>query len=140
MIKQFIGLGAAEKRTFVRAWLLLLAVDLGLRVTSLAKVHGWLGRGLPPQVAPPEPRALAWMVWRQVDAAARHHLVPMSCLRQSLALQRLLAERGLLVGVYIGARKEQGRLYAHAWIEVEGEAIGEGRGVVESFIPVLHLS
>lgn len=123
----------------MRAWGLLLAVDVGLRVAPLAKLHRWLGRGLPAEQALPARRELAWETWRLVDAAARHHLYKMSCLRQSLVLQRLLAERGLAVGVYIGARKAQGQLSAHAWIEVDGEAIGEGRGTVESFVPVLHL-
>jgi hypothetical protein len=128
-----------EKVVLARAWGLLGAVDLGLRLGSLAKLHAWLGRGLPPERALPNPRQLAWDTWRLVEAAARHHVKKMSCLRRTLVLQRLLAEQGLRVGVLIGARREQGELAAHAWIEVEGEAIGELPGAVESFVMVMTL-
>ena len=93
-LKQFLTLTAAEKRVFLRAWALLWVVDLGLRLVSLAKLHAWLGRGLPPEQALENPHQLAWDTWRLVDAAARHHLVKMSCLRRTLVLQRLLAAQG----------------------------------------------
>lgn len=139
-MRRFFALTSAQQRLFLRAWVLLLAVHLGLRFSSLAKVHDWLGRGLKPAPAPAEPSRMAWETWRIVESAGRHHLVKMSCLRRSLALQRLLAERGLRVGVFIGVRKEHDRLLAHAWIEVEGEAVGEeGGGEVTQFVPVLQL-
>lgn len=137
--QKFLRLTGNQKRVFLRAWWLLLVVDVGLRLTSLAKLHAWLGRGLRVTPAPAEPGKLAWDTWRLVEMASRHHLYAMNCLRRSLALQRLLAEGGLAVGVFIGARKAQGQTQAHAWIEVAGEAIGEGGGVVESFVPVLRL-
>ena len=139
MLKQFLKLKAAEKRVFLRAWGLLWVVSLGLRLVSLAKLHAWMGKGLPPEQALENPRQLAWDTWRLVDTAARHHLGKMSCLHQSLVLQRLLAAQGLRVGVIVGARKEQGELLAHAWIEVAGEAIGEAPGAAESFVTVMTL-
>ena len=139
VLKQFLKLTAAEKRVFLRAWALLWVVDLGLRLVSLAKLHAWLGRGLPPEQALESPRQLAWDTWRLVDAAARHHVTKMSCLRRTLVLQRLLAAQGLRVGVTIGARKVEGELLAHAWIEVEGDAVGEAPGAAESFVTVMTL-
>jgi hypothetical protein len=138
-LRRFLKLSLAEKALLARAWGLLGLVDLGLRLGSLAKLHAWLSRGLPPERALPNARQLAWDTWRLVDAASHHHVKKMSCLRRMLVLQRLLAEQGLRVDLTIGARKEQGELAAHAWIEVEGEAIGEARGAVDGFVTVLRL-
>lgn len=49
----------------------------------------------------------------------------LSCLPRSLALCRLLRERGYPAEVKIGVRREAGRLRAHAWVELRGELLGE---------------
>ena len=132
-------LDRSEKRLFLHAWLLLLRVDLALRRQPFEKVRRGLGRGLEGEGAVEQPHKLAWDTWRVVSAAAHHHLYEMTCLRRALVLQRLLAEQGLGVGMYIGVRKEAGKVLAHAWIEVEGEAVGEARGVAQEFVPMLRL-
>ena len=80
----------AERRLLAQAWFLLLAVDIGLRLLSFPALRRRLALRTP-RPAPPaeqiEPaiRRTASLV----DRAARHHLYPMTCLRRSLALQRL---------------------------------------------------
>lgn len=54
--------------------------------------------------------------------AARFRL---TCLPRSLALCRLLRERGHPAEVKIGVRREAGQLQAHAWVELHGEVLGE---------------
>lgn len=49
----------------------------------------------------------------------------LTCLPRSLALCSLLRERGYPAEVKIGVRREAGQLLAHAWVELDGEALGE---------------
>ena len=60
--------------------------------------------------------------------AARHHLYKMSCLRQALVLQRMLIKHGIVTELRFGVSKESAdTLEAHAWLEYEGQAIGESQ-------------
>jgi hypothetical protein len=80
-----------------QAWLLLLAVDLGLRLLSFARVQELVRLGR--KAGQPQAGAAAATIQRLrrlVGIAGRHHLYPMSCLRQSLALQWLLGRRGII--------------------------------------------
>ena len=67
---------------------------------------------------------------RLVRAAARRHLYPMTCLRQSLVLRWLLGRAGIPAELRLGARREAATLEAHAWVEYRGEPIGEAPDVV----------
>jgi hypothetical protein len=40
----------------------------------------------------------------------------MTCLRRSLALQKMLAQRGIVAELKIGVHKELDMLSAHAWV------------------------
>ena len=58
-----------------------------------------------------------------VEIAARNHLFALSCLRQALATSRLLSKQGIPSTLKLGARQILGQLEAHAWLEVEGQAL-----------------
>ncbi len=81
------------------------------------------------------PQQLALAVAR----AAAHHLRPMTCLPRALALQRMLAQRGIPSVLRIGVRKEAATFTAHAWVEVEGRALGEPEAIEERFRALLPL-
>lgn len=53
-----------------------------------------------------------------------------SCLRQSLLLYWLLRRAGLQPALRLGAARTQGGLSAHAWVELDGEALLPARGHV----------
>jgi aryl-alcohol dehydrogenase-like predicted oxidoreductase len=57
----------------------------------------------------------------------------MACLPQALALRWLLAREGMPAMVVIGVRKDAGALEAHAWVELDGLALGEPADVRERF-------
>lgn len=57
------------------------------------------------------------------EAAARHMPIETSCLERSLVLCWQLRRRGLPAQLQIGARKEEGRFEAHAWVELCGTVI-----------------
>jgi hypothetical protein len=112
--RRFFGLPAAERRNWRRAWWRLLAADLALRLRPTRALE----------------RALA-------ASAAAHHVWPMRCLPRSIALQQLLATRGVPARLRIGVRKESGGLTAHAWVEVGGQAVGEPEPVEARFLPLV---
>lgn len=129
------GIAPHEWGTLVRAWFALLLVDLGLRRLGLQRVQRWPGfraRAAPPRSFRPTPVELN-RLFHLVAIAARHHLYPMLCLRRALVLQWLLAERGEPSEVCLGVARGTGGVDAHAWIEWEGQVIGEGEGVRERY-------
>lgn len=72
--------------------------------------------------------ALTKQICGMVLAAARHSPISSTCLERSLALWWLLARRGIATKLRIGARKSGDKFEAHAWVERDGEAIGEREG------------
>ncbi|MBI4913937.1 MAG: lasso peptide biosynthesis B2 protein [Acidobacteria bacterium] len=52
--------------------------------------------------------------------AGRRGLLRATCLRQALAVHFILRRRGLAPCLRIGVRRREGRLDAHAWVELEG--------------------
>ena len=89
--------------------------SLQRRATSAAS-HGGANASTDPQID--------WCV-RMVNAAARE-LWPMStCLEGSLVLWQLLERCGIVSAVRLGARKVDGDLEAHAWVERNGEPLND---------------
>jgi hypothetical protein len=114
---------------FARAWGLLLAADLGLRMVPFARVDRWLSPALSSAVEEPAVGRLVWAT----EAAARHHLYPMRCLPKALCLRWLLGRHGIESQLRIGVARQDGALAAHAWVERQGRPVGEDRGVEERF-------
>jgi hypothetical protein len=119
-----------------RSWFLLLFIDMGLRLLPFKKVQAFLQMeaSAPSTSANPAPEIHRLAVL--TGLAARHHLYPMTCLRRSLALQRLLARCGLAVDLRLGVRKQDGALQAHAWLEWGGQPVGEADLVLETYAPL----
>lgn len=64
---------------------------------------------------------LAWLV----AIAGRRGLVHANCLCQSLLLYGLLRRCGHAPELKIGVRRQNGALDAHAWVDLEGVALGQ---------------
>jgi hypothetical protein len=71
-----------------------------------------------------------------IHRAARHGLFRPRCLTRSIALQRMLARRGLPARVCIGVRREASSLEAHAWVELHGRIMGDDPSHVARFAPL----
>lgn len=122
----------ADLRAFARAWVLLLAADLGLRLFSFPRVDRWL---TPSLGMLPQEGEVGRLVWA-TEAAARHHLYPMRCLPKALCLRWLLGRHGIGSELRIGVSLREGNLAAHAWVERGGAPVGETRQVEERFAPL----
>ncbi|HTE19592.1 MAG TPA: lasso peptide biosynthesis B2 protein, partial [Armatimonadota bacterium] len=96
------------------AWILLLAVDLGLRALSFRRLLQLLE--VSPKDAGTEQKGDPFPVIRRyrraVEIAARNHLYPMLCLRRSLALRWLLARQGVPTRLRLGVRRDEGKVAA----------------------------
>jgi hypothetical protein len=123
-LKTLLLLQPTEQLVLVEAWLLLVAMDVGLRVlpfrSVLASLNLFRTRFAADEgrLSPPLPR-LIWLV----EAAGRFVPVHATCLKQALVLSCLLNRRGIKTTVQIGVKTADGTLSAHAWVERHGRAI-----------------
>jgi hypothetical protein len=70
---------------------------------------------------------------RLLIIASRLHWIKMTCLIQSLALQWMLKRRGMDSCLRIGANMTGRQMFAHAWIEIGDQPIGEAPDIAERF-------
>jgi hypothetical protein len=77
--------------------------------------------------------AVAQRLHRLVGWASHLHLLKMTCLPQSLALRWMLNRRGITSDLKLGAMKTRIGIHAHAWVEIEGEVIGDEVGAEKGF-------
>ena len=120
----------------IQAWVLLLAVDLGLRWLSFHQLQAWLDRyqgGIPKRGEVAQVRPVIQHTRRMAEIARRHHLYRMTCMRHALALQWLLARQGVRTDLRFGVNRDSGALKAHAWLEYDGVPIGEPEKITEQF-------
>jgi hypothetical protein len=68
-----------------------------------------------------------------VSLAGRLHLPPMTCLPRALTLRRMLSRHAIPSKLRIGMNKAPTGMHAHAWVEVDGEAVGEPEDIADDF-------
>lgn len=138
-----LSLSRGEWWLLTRAWVLLLLVDVALRsgMMSFRRLQKILAPKLRTldKSQPEDARVAIRRLRRGVDIAARYHLYPMTCLRRSLVLQRLLGQQGIAADLQIGVRKEEENLNAHAWLEYHGQPIGESESISAHYSPLAAL-
>ena len=138
-LRTLLGLSWPDVGSLLRAWLLLLAVDLGLWLLPFRRVQELVAQGHK-DAGTPEGGS-AWpaieRLQRLVGMAGRNHLYSMRCLQRSLVLQWLLGRRGIVGELRIGVQKEGGGIAAHAWLEYEGQPIGEIESIEGRFAPLV---
>ena len=118
------------------AWWVLTGFHLALRWVSLERLErtfrlsgsraGSTGR-LP----------LARQLQRLVTLASRLHFLPVACLARACTLHWMLGRGGVPSRLCIGVDKSSQGFYAHAWVNVEGEAVGEP-GDISTLFKVLN--
>lgn len=69
-------------------------------------------------------------------AVERHLFFRASCLERALVLWWQLRRRGVAANLRIGARKEQDRFEAHAWVEVAGQPLLDADSTHTEFVPL----
>ena len=127
-LRRFSALPGPAKGLFLRAVLLLPFLTLSLRLRGFRATQISLQKSLTaangnlPEEAATQRVATAS---RMVLAAARVCPIGSTCLERSLCLWWLLARQNIATQFRIGVKKDGEKFSAHAWVERNGEAIGE---------------
>lgn len=121
-------LDSGEKKALLLILVLLPVVSAMLRVFGFNRSHAWILRNS--QKSPFRPAdaaelANAEQLAQLVNIAGRRGAITATCLRQAMLLQWWLRRRGLDAKLKLGARLQEGHFDAHAWVELEGQALGQ---------------
>ncbi len=129
-----VHLPPADRRCAVEATAQLTRATLELRLVPRARTVGLLG-GLQTGEQPPAGAAQlreAERVGRIVAGVARRLPWHPTCLRQALAVQRMLRRRGIAGRLHLGVTGAT-EAAAHAWVTVDGHPV-VGRPGLERFV------
>ena len=110
---------------------LLPLIAAGLRCVGFRRAGSILARVSPRLVYGGRPRDM----FRLVRAAARNGPYRARCLEESLLLWWLLRRCGIETRLRLGVNTEASLLRAHAWVELDGQAIDEREGLAGRFAP-----
>ena len=136
-VHRFLSLTPAVQRRYVRAFLIVAGVRIGLSIVPFSRFQALLVRFTPSsgrRSAAPTRAQLAHEV-RVVSC-----VVPSAtCLTQAIAGQILLGHYGYPAVVHFGVAKDEGEgaFQAHAWLESDGRVvIGESE---QLYVPLARL-
>jgi len=135
-LRRAAALAPADWLALGRAALVLAFIRVGLATLGYGRVRGFLDGRSPAtepgggDVAELERLALA------VDIAARHSPGEVACLPRALTLYRLARGAGAPATLRFGVLRPGDRLLAHAWVEIEGEVLGDRPDIGEGFAPL----
>ena len=88
----------------------------------------------------PGERDRARNVARGITRAARYGVFTPTCLVRSMAIARRFGDEGILGGVVrVGVARRNGQFVAHAWVEFDGEVIGDDASAVDRYEPLDEL-
>ena len=122
------ALSGPEKRLFLGLVLGLPLVALLLRglgtVRSVRILERWSATASPRHAVSGDMQA-AQRLAHLAAIAGRRGMVAVTCLRQALLVHFLLRRRGLASALKIGVRKQAEAFDAHAWVELQGVALGQ---------------
>jgi hypothetical protein len=140
-LRRYLALSGTDQRFLARAIWSLVVIDLELRLWGLPHVVARAERTAGSATTPPAPRGVhrARRYARWLEVASRVPWVRARCLHRSLALHEWLCHQGLPSRLCIGVRKAQGKLQAHAWVELGGEVVNDSPAAVAAFTPLQGL-
>ena len=129
-LRRFRALDPAARGLFLRAWVVLPVISVCLGLRGFGSTQAALRRFLPSEAemrGPAEGQACdeALPAARMVRAAAYFGAWRFTCLEKSLTLWWLLGRQRMASTVRIGARKNEGKFEAHAWVECGGVVLSE---------------
>ena len=136
-LHKFLGLDWQERCLLLQTLFVVISLRAALGLLAFRQVNNVISHRANRR------RALrniskARVIWAVRTASA---FIPGStCLTQALAAKYQLERFGLNTQLHFGvAKKEDGRLLAHAWLQCDGEAVIGGE-IAPRFAPVLALN
>ena len=141
-IQKFRALEWSQKKYFLQAYLLLGIMRAAILLVSFKRLSRSLQHH--PEQAPSQPldveqlkraEAIGWAVM----TAARYTPWNSNCLAQALAAQRMLSQQHIPGMFFLGVKKDQQQLDAHAWLQCDGQIL-TGKAGHEAFTVVSTFS
>ena len=139
--KKFLALDWQVKKQLLQAYFLLGKMRAAVLTVSFKRLSKSLQHN--PEAPPHEPLnsdqlAAAQAIGWAVVTAARYTPWDSNCLAQALAAQRMLSRRHIAGMFFLGIRKGEQELEAHAWLVCDehiltGEAGHESFAVISTF-------
>ena len=128
--RQWCELRAWERRVLVLCGLALPPIWLAVRVLPFNRVQRYFAHAAVPSSPAALPEGVTAGEYAQRCAAltgiaARHGMYPANCLHQSLALCWILRRDRLPAHLRIGVHDKLADFRAHAWVELDGIALGQ---------------
>lgn len=132
---QWVRLSVADRRTLIGLAVALPLIDVAMRFAGLKRLQHWLlGRHHATRAISSNDVTAGHRLAALAAIAGAHGLYRITCLRQALLLQWMLRRRGVHGSLQIGALKTpEGTLDAHAWVELDGVALGQPNLAHSSF-------
>ena len=131
LIARQLSLG--EWLTLAEAWWVLFGFYLALRWLSFDRLKTLIRPNSAEKADPVRVLAIAQQLHKLVYLASRLHLLSMTCLPRAFTLRWMLGRRDIPAQLRIGISKTATGILAHAWVDVEGETIGESEDIPERF-------
>ena len=130
-LRKYLALSPAGRAIVLRSLLLLPAVAALLRLRGMERTRTWLDR-LGPFAAGDASALAPFEIAALVGAAAG--LLHARCLPRSLVLWHFLRDCATSAEIRLGvAKRSDGSLSAHAWVEFDGLPLNDGSDVCERY-------
>jgi hypothetical protein len=134
--KAWTRLSRSDRQLFVEAALLIPVLAVSLRVFDVQRTLRWIeGAFRPRRRTSDEDEAIVDRAVRALRRTRRHAPYAGRCLPRALALKWMLGRRGVESALRFGARMEQGRFSAHAWVERHGVVLEDFPQLTARFKP-----
>jgi hypothetical protein len=130
-----------EDRTLIlRAALMLALTEIGLRFFGFSRWRELIEKfSQPEQLSQSLPdklqREKALRAVRAVRSVELHGLTSPNCLERSMTLWWMLRCDAVAGELHIGARKNDGKFEAHAWVELGGQVLNDCADVHQHYVP-----
>jgi hypothetical protein len=136
--RRFQRLPSLERTLILRAMVLLPLTEVGLRAIGFRRWKQFIEQFSPSirqrQIPKPEEESkLAERYARAVFLAERNGVGTPNCLERSLTLWWLLRCGGIEGELHIGARKNDSKFEAHAWVELRGTILNDSPEVHQHY-------
>ncbi len=135
-LTRFLRLPLRDQILLFRIGLLLCAIRVGLALLPFRSLRRFLHSIV--RVAPNRQAANGWpnrqRTMKAIEIMGNYVLSDGPCLTQALAAQSLLKRHGQAAHLRIGvAKRSDGTIYAHAWIESQGQILIGGKDSPQFF-------
>lgn len=127
-----------ERSLILRACMILPLAGVGMRVFGFQRWKEMIEKfslsdSRPPSLPVEAQREPALRAVRAVRSAELHGLTKPNCLERSMTLWWILQRQGIDGELHIGARKQEDKFEAHAWVELDGGVLNDAEDVHEHY-------